>query len=47
LTEQARKENTRVAIMDGMLIGPPMVRKAKQIILRDELIKEFENKRTN
>ena len=47
LTEQARKENTRVAIMDGVLIGPPMVRKAKQIILRDNVIKAFENKRIN
>ena len=42
LTEQARKNNTRVAIMNGTFIGPPMVRTAKKIIERDRLIKEWE-----
>ncbi len=42
LTEEARKNNTRVAIINGTFIGPPMVRTAKKIIERDKLIKEWE-----
>lgn len=42
LTEESRKNNTRVAIINGIFIGPPMVRTAKKIIERDKLIKEWE-----
>lgn len=42
LTEESKKKNIRVAIINGTFIGPPMVRIAKKIIERDKLIKEWE-----
>ena len=44
LTAEARGKNTRVAIMNGIFIGPPMVRTAKKIIQRDKLIEEWEKR---
>ena len=44
LTEKARGNNTRVAIINGTFIGPPMVRSAKKIIERDKHIKEWEKR---
>ena len=44
LTEEAKKKNTRVAIINGTFIGPPMVRIAKNIIECDKLIKEWEKR---
>ena len=43
LTEEAKKNNTRVAIINGTFIGPPMVRSARKIIERGKQIKEWEN----
>ncbi len=40
LNEQAKKQNKKVAIIDGRFIGPPMIKTAKKIIERFELIKK-------
>ena len=40
LNEQAKKQNIKVAIIEGRFIGPPMIKTAKKIIERYELIKK-------
>ncbi|MDO9578401.1 MAG: CoA ester lyase [Candidatus Cloacimonadales bacterium] len=45
LTQEAASKNRGVAILDGVFIGPPMVRQAKQTLARNEAIKEWEESR--
>ncbi len=45
LSRQAEKEKIRVAIIDGVFIGPPMLRQAKLILQRHEAIRKWEDGR--
>lgn len=45
LTEEAASKNTSVAILDGVFIGPPMLRQAKQTLARYAAINEWEESR--
>jgi citrate lyase subunit beta / citryl-CoA lyase len=45
LTEEAATINTRVAILDGVFIGPPMLRQAKLTLVRNKAISDWENSR--
>lgn len=40
LFEEAKKQNKGVAIINGKFVGPPLVRKANEIIRKTKLIKE-------
>lgn len=42
LAIEAQKEGKGVAIKDNKFIGPPMVKMAKEILLKNELIKAKE-----
>ncbi len=42
LNEQAKKQQKKVAIIDGRFIGPPMIKKARKIIERFERISSSE-----
>ena len=42
LNEKAKKVNKRVAVINGKFIGPPMVKSARRIIERYEMIQKFE-----
>ncbi|MFC1897966.1 HpcH/HpaI aldolase/citrate lyase family protein [Candidatus Cloacimonadota bacterium] len=45
LTGEAEIRNSRVAIIDGVFIGPPMVRQAKQTLQRYKAIQSWEKRR--
>ncbi len=45
LAAEAEKNKVGVAIIDGVFIGPPMLRQAKQILARERAIKEWEEQR--
>ena len=45
LTEAAAVNNVQVAILDGVFIGPPIVRQAKLTLSRHKAISDWENSR--
>ena len=45
LSEQAEKSKVSIAIIDGVFIGPPMLRRAKQVLARFEAIRKWEESR--
>lgn len=45
LSERAENDKISIAIIDGVFIGPPMLRRAKQILARFEAIQKWEESR--
>jgi citrate lyase subunit beta/citryl-CoA lyase len=45
LSKQAEEKKISIAVIDGTFIGPPMLRQAKQILIRHEVICRWEESR--